>query len=432
MASVTIHEDKLLRPLLVTTRKYWILLGVLLAGVVWFAYAWITQLSTGLVMTGMRDIPAGAAWGVYITNFVFWIGISHAGIAISAAIRLLGLKDYAGVGRLAEMITVFSLAMAGLSIIMDMGRPDRIFNIITAYSQRLPSSPLVWDITAVGTYFISSITYLYLELREDLAKLLKRVRWGWLYKLLLPGYTPGERGRIERVIWWASVFILAIMVMVHTTVAWIFGLMVGRPGWYSPLLAPYYVLGAILSGIAAVVVVTFIYRKVFNWQEVIPAKVYRGLGRVLCWFSILYLYFLLSEFLTVSFAGPVGELNIYVALRAQEFAWLYWLQVAVLAAAFIVFFINTVFPKVFRVWTTVAAAAGVVITLWATRFLIIIPSLIRPFLPYPQGSYTPTWIEWSLVGGTFVLVALFYTITTKVFPMVSLTELERAAEEEAK
>lgn len=429
MGRLPTSEEDLLRPLANATRKYYIYIGLLILVVAWFAYAWITQLRTGLVVTGMRDIPGGAPWGIYITNFIFWIGITHAGIAVASAIRLFKLRDYIPLARIAELVTIFSLMMAGLSIVMDMGRPDRIFNMILNYPERLGSSPLIWDITAVAIYLIFAVTYLYIEMREDLARLALKVRWGGLYRWFLPGYEPGERERIERVVFWASIFNFPIMVMVHTTVAWIFGLQVGRPGWYSAILGPYYVVGAVLSGLAAVIIVTAIYRRLFHWQGFIKPLVFRGLGRILCWFSILYIYFLLSEFITVKWAGPLGELDVSVVLTQQEFAWFYWLQVLALVVAFTIFFINTVFPKVFRIWTTVFAATLVIVTLWVTRFLIIIPSLVRPYLPYDIGSYTPTWVEWSLVGGTFAIVTLLFMLFTKVLPIVPVTEMEKAEKE---
>ncbi len=423
------QEEQLLRPLRRTGRLYYIIIGVLLVLIAWFAYAWFTQLTQGLVVAGMRT-PVGAAWGIYTTNFIFWIGISHAGIAIAAGIRLLKLHRYTPVARMAELLTLFSLMMAGLSIILDLGRPDRIFNLVLNYLERLGSSPLIWDITAVGTYLATSFTYLYIELRGDLAKLAGRVRWGWLYRRLIPGYEQGERTRFERIIFWASIFIIAIMVMVHTTVAWIMGLMIARPGWYATMLAPYFILGAVLSGIAAVVVLAGIYRRIFHWEEILTTTIFRGLGRILSWFSILYIFFVLSEFVTVMFGGPSAELNIWLSLTQGEFAPLFWGQIAGLVIAFGIFFINTVFPKLFRVGTTVFAAALVIVTLWLTRYLIVVSSQIRPYLPFPTGSYTPTWVEWSLVGGTFVFVTLFYMLVTKFIPMVSLTELAGEEKEE--
>ncbi|MBI4303126.1 MAG: polysulfide reductase NrfD [Chloroflexi bacterium] len=424
-------EERFLSPILHTTKKFYLFAGLLALGVVWFIIAWIIQLRTGLVVTGMRDVGAGgAAWGIYITNFVFFIGITHAGIAIASAIRLFKLKDYIPLARIAELVTIFSLMMAALSIVMDMGRPDRVFNIILNYPSRIQSSPLVWDITAVAVYLIFGVTYLYMEMREDLAKIAGKVKWGWLYRRLIPGYVQGERERIERVVFWASIFNFPIMVMVHTTVGWIFGLQVARPGWYSSILGPYYVIGAVLSGVAAVVVMTAIYRRIFHWLDIIKPVVFRGLGRFLSWVSIFYIYFITAEFITVKWAGPLGELRVSMAWSHQEFALFYWLQILAFIIAFTIFFINTVFPKLFRIWTTVFASALVVVTLWVTRFLIVVPSLTRPLLPYEIGSYTPTWVEWSLVGGTFAIIALLFMIFTKVLPIIPLTEMERAEKEE--
>ena len=423
------QEQQLLRPLLSTGKAFYVFAGAALILILLFLYAWYIQLTKGLGVTGL-DTPVGATWGIYLTNFIFFIGITHAGIAIASAIRLLKLKDYIPIARMAELITIFSLMMAGLSIVLDMGRPDRIFNIMLNYSWRLGSSPLIWDITAVAIYLIFAVTYLYMEMREDLARLAGKVRWGWLYRYLLPAYKHGEREKAERIIFWASIFNFPIMVMVHTTVAWIFGLMVSRPGWYSAILGPYYVVGAVLSGIAAVVVLTAIYRQLFHWQELIKPTVFRGMGRFLSWFCILYLYFLLAEFITVKFAGTAAELNVSMLWSHQEYAWYYWSQVIALVIAFTIFFINTVFPKVFRIGTTVFAAALVVVTLWLTRFLIVVPSLLRPFLPFPTGSYTPTWVEWSIVIGTFSVVFLLFMLFTKVFPIIPITEMEKTGKEE--
>jgi molybdopterin-containing oxidoreductase family membrane subunit len=429
MSSVTKFQDTLVSPIFNTSKKFYILLAVLIAGVAWFAFAYVYQLSSGLAVTGLRDMPGGVPWGLYMTNFVFFIGITHAGIAIASAIRLFKLKNYTAIARMAELVTVFSLMMAGLSVVMDLGRPDRLFGIITNYGSRIGSSPLVWDITAVGVYLVFAVTYLYVEMREDLVKLADKVKWGWLYRLLLVGHREGEREKIERIVFWASIFNFPIMVMVHTTVGWIFGLLVSRPGWYGAILGPYYVAGAILSGIATVVVVSWIFRSVFKWQNVIKPMVFRGLGRVLSWFSILYIYFMLAELVTVKFAGPSGELVVSAAWSSGEFALAYWVQVAALILAFIIFFVNTVFPKLFTIGSTVFASAVVAITLWVTRFLIVVPSLTRPFLPYEVGSYSPTWVEWSIIGGTFFVVALMFTLFSKFLPILPITEINEAEKE---
>ncbi len=413
----------LLRPLTHSGRYFYIIFGALLVVLGWFVYAWYYQLRNGLAVTGL-ETPVGASWGLYLVNFVFFIGITHAGIAIAAAIRLFKLHDYAALARMAELVTILSLVAAGVCIILDMGRPDRIFNTISNYPWRVLSSPLVWDITAITTYLVFAVTYLYIEMRGDLAMLAGKIRWGWLYRRLLPAYNPGERKRVERIVFWASIFNFPIMVMVHTTVAWIFGLQVGRPEWYSAIKGPYYVFGAVLTGVATVVVVAAIYRKLFHWEEFIKPLVFRGLGRFLCWTSIFYLYFILSDFMTIKYAGPLPELKVMQAKTVGDFAFLYWFEVISLAIGFTVFLINTVFNKVFRVWSTVAAAALVVVALWVGRYIIVIPSLVNPFLPFPAGSYTPTWVEWSLTAGAFAIVVFGFMAFTKVLPIIPFSEME--------
>ena len=424
------REDKFLRPMLKTGGVFYVVVSALIVLILWAFYAWYTQLVNGFSVTGLRT-PVGAIWGLYISNFVFFVAISAAGIAIASGIRLFKLKDYVPLARMAELATIFGLVAAGLCIVLDIGRPDRLFNLILNFPQRLPSSPLVWDVLALMVYMTFATTYLYVEMREDMARLVAKVKWGWLYRRLLPGYRAGERHQIEKIVFWASIFNFPIMFMMHTSVGWIFGLMVGRPGWYGSIFGPYFVLGAILTGVAAVVIIAAVYRQVFHWQEFIRPVVFRGLGRFLCWFSILYLYFLLAEFMTVTYAGPGGEKEIWTSLTSGEFAPLFWSQSGALAIAFIIFFINTVFPKVFRIWTTVFAAGLVVVALWIVRFLIVVPSLVRPFLPFPTGSYSPSWVEWSMIVGAFSIVILLFMLFTKVFPIMPVTEM-MGQEEEAK
>jgi molybdopterin-containing oxidoreductase family membrane subunit len=424
----TTLEEKLWRPMFHTTKRFYIVLGISILGIVGLAFAWITQLRTGLVVTGLGDIPGGVPWGIYIVGFVYFAGIAAVGTTIASTIRLFQLKRYIPLARIAEVTSVFALLMALLCIVADLGRPDRLFNLVRYYPQRLASSPLVWDVTAISIYAVFAVTYLYIEMREDLAKLAEKGRLKWLYKLLLPAYEPGERERIVRVVRWASILNFPLMVIVETVVGWIFGLMVGRPGWYSAIMGPYFVAGAVLSGLAFVVVIAAIYRTLYDWQEHIAPTVFKGIGKLLAWVSLVYIYFLLTEFMTVKFSGPIQEFKVSVAWTNLEYAWLYWLQIAALVIACVLFFANVVFPQVLKIWTTVLASIIVVVALWVTRFLIIVPSLAQPYLPYPTGSYTPTWVEWSIVGGTFALLIFLFLLFTKVFPIMPLTEIIEAEE----
>ncbi len=174
----------------------------------------------------MMRTPVGAAWGVYIANFVFFVGIAHGGIAIAAAIRLLKLTKYTPVARMGEVLTVISLVMAGLSIMIDMGRPDRMFNIILYWPQRVGWSSLSWDVTVIIIYFTLSTCYLWLTMRKDLAQCLSRFpKLSLIYKALLIGYRPDEEAKVERMAWWLSIAIVFLIVMLSGgVVPWIFGL----------------------------------------------------------------------------------------------------------------------------------------------------------------------------------------------------------------
>lgn len=422
----TAMEDSLRRPLHHTTRGFYVFLGVLAFVMVWFAFAWTVQARTGLVATGLGDIPGSVPWGILVVNYVYFAGIASTGIAIASAIRLLGLKDFLPLARMAEVMTIASLPVAVLSLISDLGRPGRLLNIVLHYPRRVASSPMVWDVTVLSVYLVFAVAYLLIEMREDLVRLAKDAWPERLYRLLLAAYKPGERQRTRKIIWWASVLNLPLMVIMGTVVGWVFGLGVGRPGWYGAAMAPHSIVTSILSGLAAIVVVAALLRRAFGLQEFIKPTVFKGLGISLAWASIICLYFELAKFVTVRFSGPIPELKVSEVLSGIEFGWFFWIQIAVLVVAFGLNTVNVLFPKLFRIWTTVATAVLLVVALWATCFLVVVPSLTQPYLPYLPGRYRPTWVEWSLVGGAFAVVGLVFALFTKVFPMIPITEMQEA------
>ncbi|MEK7354670.1 MAG: NrfD/PsrC family molybdoenzyme membrane anchor subunit [Chloroflexota bacterium] len=416
--------SELLRPLLRTGRGFYFLIAALLILVAWFLYAWYVQLTQGLVVTNMRT-PVGAAWGGYIANFVFYVGLAHGGIAIAAAIRLLNLHKYQPVARMGEVLTIISLMMAGLSIMIDMGRPDRIFNIIIYWPERVATSSLTWDVTVIILYFTMSACYLWLTMRKDLALCLNRFpKLRFLYKILLIGYKPGEEHTINRMTWWLSIAIIFLVVMLSGgVVAWIFGLLPSRPGWFSALAGPYFLTAAISSAIAAIIVVSAILRRVFHWQEHIKTEVYSGLGTFLGILTLFYIYLIFSEQLTMNYAAPLAEFLISVKILQGEFAIIFWpmLIIGFLIPA-MTLIIQGVRPKWFSLTRTVTASAFIIIAFWVKRFLIVVPSLLRPLLPFPEGSYSPSWVEWSIIAGILAMAVLFYVAFLKLFPILDLSE----------
>lgn len=417
-------EEHLLRPLFTTSRAFYIFTGGLLILVLWFGYAWYLQLTQGLGVTAMRT-PVGAAWGGYIASFVFFVGVAHGGIAIAAGIRLFNLTKYQPVARIGEVLTIVSLMMAGLSIMIDMGRPDRIFNIITYWPQRIGTSPLSWDVTVIILYFTLSASYLWLTMRKDLALCLDRFpKLRFLYKILLVGYTPNEEKSIRRMTWWLSMAIIFLVVMLSGgVVPWIFGLLPSQPGWFSALAGPYFLTAAIASAIAAVIVVAAALRRLFNWQEYIKSDIFRGLGTFLSIITLFYVYLVMAEQLTMRYAAPLSEFLISEKVLQGEFAIIFWpmLILGFLIPA-VTLLVQGVRSKWFSMTRTVWAAAFILIAFLVKRFLIVVPTLLRPLLPFPEGHYSPSWVEWSIIGGLFALAILIYIIFLKLFPILDLSE----------
>ncbi len=413
-------EDARLRPILHTSRSFYVFSAILVVVSLWFVYAYSLQLRLGLSVTALNDI---VIWGVYISNFVFFIGISHAGIAISAAVRIMNLEDYKPIVRMAELLTIVSLMMAGLSIVIDLGRPDRVFHLIRYWTDRIGTSPLVWDITAVATYLILSATYLYLSLRGDIHICMNRCD-GWrrrLYRLLLPWYEEGERETVHRLTRWMAVTILPVMVMVHTTVAWIFGLISSRPLWFGAVAGPYFVAAAVASGISTVVVIAATLRSVFHWEDIIKPRIFRGLGNFLAVIILIYLYFMLAEQLTAGYAGPAGEFYVSVDWLYGDYAWLFWpMTIFGMLVPCLMLLAQALKPGRVNIGLTASLSLIVVGSYWIKRYLIIVPTMTRGA---ERIVYAPTWVELSIIAGTFALPMLLYTVFIKLFPIIELGEM---------
>lgn len=414
------NKERILRPVLKTSKEFWPFIGILTLISASAIYGYYTQLSEGMGVTGLNDITI---WGLYITNFIFFIGISHAGIAISAGVRLLKFDAYKPIARLAELLTIVSLMMAGLNIIIDLGRPDRSYLLIANFLDRYGSSPLIWDITAVGTYLTLSTTYLYLPLRRDLKASIPYVD-GWrkqLYHLLLPFYEEGEEVIIDRLTWWLGVTILPVMVMVHTTVAWIFSLLGARPLWFSAFAGPYYITAAVASGIASVIVFGTVLRKLHHWEDLIPAKLFRGMGNLVSIITITYLYMMVSEQITARFAGPAGEIIVSDLWLTGDFATMFWgMTVFGLFIPSVYLLVQAFRKDALNLNMTALMSAIIVIAFWAKRYIIIVPTMSIGI--QKVGLYTPTWVEISILLGSFSIPILIYTILTKLIPIIEMEE----------
>lgn len=319
-------ENRLLQTLTHTGLGFYVLVAALLAILGWGVHAYLQQLREGLVVTGMRDY---IAWGLYITNFVFFIGISHAGTLISAILRVTGADWRRPITRMAEAITVLALLVGAPMVIIDMGRPDRIAHIVL-YGRI--QSPVLWDVISVTTYLTGSLLYLYIPMIPDLALLRDRFS-GWrgsLYRILSLGWqgTPGQRERLERGIAIMAILIIPIAVSVHTVVSWIFGMTV-KPGWHSTIFGPYFVVGAIFSGIASILIAMALFRRALHLEDYITPRHFRNLGLLLLVLDLIYIYFTLSEYLTGFYTGMEAEAAVLASVFTGRFAPMFWSTVVI-------------------------------------------------------------------------------------------------------
>jgi molybdopterin-containing oxidoreductase family membrane subunit len=424
-------EDTILQSLTKTGTAFYAFVCVLLVLTGEFFYAWYVQLTTGLVVTGMRSIynapnymapyvAGGSPWGIYITNFIFWIGISHAGIAISASVRLMDLKKYKVVARMAEVLTLVALPMAGLSIVFDQGRPDRIINLLV-YGRF--QSPMLWDLTAITTYFMGTIVYLYLSLRGDIDELAHKLpRREWFYKRLAMNYqgTETEKERHNQTLWWLALAIVPIMVTVHSVVSFVFGLMIARGQWYSSIFAIYFVVGAIVSGVAAVYSLAWIFRSLYKWESLITDEVLKGITWALRNVLIIYIYLWIAEELTTRYMGSSSDLAVSNYLWFGPYAPIFWTLAIVGFGIPAIILLKPIFAKRhFNPRLTFAASIILNVALWVKRFTIVVPSLLNPPL-YQTGIYMPTPIEISIMLGTFWMATLLYIAFIKLFPIIDL------------
>lgn len=415
-------EERLLRPLRRTTWKFWLLTGVLMA--LWLAgiWAWMTQLRAGLGETGL-NVPV--YWGLYITNFVFFIGISHAGTLISAILRLANAEWRRSITRSAEVITVLVLFFGVGCVLLDLGRPDRALNVIKHGNF---SSPLLWDITSITVYLTASTLYLYLPLIPDLAILRDRMpRRRWFYRLLALGWTGSDRQHhlLERAIAVMAVVVIPIAVSVHTVVSWVFAMTV-QPMWHSTIFGPYFVVGAIFSGIAAIIIAMAIIRKAYHLEDYLKPVHFNNLAVLLLVMTLLWFYFTFAEFLTTYYGSEPSHMVVFLAKVEGAFSPYFW---TMFATCFIV-------PMALlsrrrtrnTIWGPLVASISVEIGMWLERFLIVVPSLSNPRLPMKAALYQATWVEWMLLAAFVSMFILLYAVFTKLFPIVSIWEIREGRE----
>ncbi|MCL4510198.1 MAG: polysulfide reductase NrfD [Bacteroidetes bacterium] len=411
------EDEVLFKPIYETGRGFYVLVAILVAIFLFGLGCYIRQLILGLGVTGM-DEPV--TWAFYIVDFVFFIGISHAGTLISAILRLSKAEWRRPITRMAEVITGIVLAIGGLHPIIDLGRPDRILHL---FERGRLQSPLLWDVTSVTAYFTASTIYLYLPLIPDIALL--RDRGGKLqnfYKILAWGYqgTAKQKHTLERAISILMVMVIPIAISVHTIIAWIFSMTL-QPGWHSTIFGPYFVVGAIYSGIAALLIVMIVFRKAYHFEDYLKEIHFQYLGTLLLIMSLLWTYFTFAEYLTAFYGHEPEEMRVFLYKFTGGYAPFFWLMV----------FCNFLLPiiilsnrKLKKLPGILVASIGVVIGMWLERLIIVIPTLANPRLPYPTGIYIPSVTEISIFAAALSAFALGFMGFSKLFPLISIWEIK--------
>lgn len=399
-------KAKLIDPLFSSGPLFRASVLALLVVIGWGVYMYARQVTLGLGETGM-DRPT--YWGVYMVNFIFFIGISHAGTLISAILRVTGAEWRRPITRVAEAITVFALVVGTLQIIVDMGRPDRLWFVLR-YGRL--QSPILWDVVSVTLYFLGSITYLYLPLIPDAAILRDNTPAtapAWqkrLYTFLALGWRGNREQwlRLERAIAVMAVFIIPVAVSVHTIISWILATTV-QPGWHSSIFGPYFVVGAIFSGIGALFLAMTAVRRALGLEEYITLHQYRNLGLLFIVMNLIWFYFTYAEHLGIAAAQQIDEFVVLAGKLWGSFAAGFWVMIALMVASFWVLVVPRALGAVSwsrrlaRPELTVASAAGAVVTFFL---------LISPPLSWLEPLYATAALTDSLSRtGAWALLILF-------------------------
>ena len=398
------------------------LLGVIALG----AYALLQQILHGHEITGMRD---NVVWGVYIVNFIFFMGISYAGALISGSLHLFRTAWRKPIIRMAEFITVISLLIGPVFILLCIGRLDKLHYLVLFGRIQ---SPITWDVIAISTDLVGCFIFLYLAILRDLATLrddvyLKLPAWRKkLYKFLALGYRglPEQKERLNRATDIMAAMVIAIAIIVYSVLAWIFSVTL-QPGWHSTIFGPYFVIAAVFSGSAVLIIAMWIFRKIYHLEEYITKKHFVSVGVIMLVLAAFFGYFTFSDYLTKWYGSQKND-ELLIQLLFKEFYWPFIISnyVGVLLPLIVVGI-----PKLRTITNITITAVVVIIALWLNRYIIVVPTLEAPYLPIQDArpewmKYTATWIEWSLTAAGVAVFCLLFTLGSKFVPIIPVTGLK--------
>ncbi len=388
------------------------------------AFAYYRQLRYGLVVTNMRDY---VSWGIYISNFVFFVAISLVGSLITAILRLANVHWSTPLTRIAEIIAVSAIIFAALIIIVDMGRPERFMNIIL-YGRL--QSPIMWDVIVIGTYFFISLLLLYFPLLPDLKILIKHKeasgnRLNKLYRFQ-GSFWKGTKEQFrlsDKAINILCILIIPVAFCIHTVTSWLFATTY-RPGWDSTNFGAYFISGAFLVGAGGVIVAMYVFRKSYRMEKYITDMHFEKMGRIAVLLALVYLYFNVNEYLVPAFKMKKAEESHLIQLFTGEYSLMFWFAILV---GMIIPVIILLFKRGRKPLPMFVAGIMIVIGAWFKRYLIVTPTLLHPILPMqdvPQNylHYFPSWEEWAIAMGSMAGVLLIITFFVRIYPIIPIQE----------
>ncbi|MDH5412931.1 MAG: polysulfide reductase NrfD [Flavobacteriaceae bacterium] len=422
----TRREKDLLTHMVSTSLKYKLWIAFLLLVIIIGMYGYYRQIRYGLVVTAMRDYTS---WGIYISNFVFFVAISLVGSLFSSILKLNKNEWSKPLTRVSEIIAVAAIICAAVIIIVDMGRPDRFFYVLKYLRIQ---SPIIWDVIIISTYLVISLLLLYISILPDIAicrdRLTEIPKWKkWLYKITAINWTnqPKQVAMLKKASTILAIAVLPVAFAIHTVTSWLFAT-TWRPGWDSTNLGPYFVSGAFMAGAAVIIIAMYIIRNQLNLKAYITESHFDKMGKLLVLLSLVYLYFNINEYLGPAFKMVGVEGEHITELFVGNYAPMYWfVQLGGLIFP-IILLMFTAFRKPLPIFVI---SVFVILGAWFKRFLIVIPSLQHPYLPI-QGvdesylHYNPTWEEWTITFASFAWLLLIITVLIKLFPVIPVQKKE--------
>ena len=406
-------------------KMYWALLTFLVLLVLGGAVAWWNQIQTGIGLAG-KNSPVG--WAMYITTFVFWVGIAHSGTLISAILFLVRVRWRAAVYRSAEAVTVFAVMTAGLFPFIHLGRVWVAHWILPVpnFGGLWPNfrSPLAWDVLAISTYFTVSSTFFFMGMLPDLAVVRDKMK-GWrkkTYGFLSLGWqgTDLQWRHFTAAYLFLAALATPLVISVHSIVSWDFAMSI-VPGWHSTIFAPYFVAGAIHSGLAMVILLLIPIRKAFHLERYITMHHFESLAKFIVFTALVVGSAYIIELFIAWYSGNPFEQSIFLYRAFGDYAFAFWLLMTS----------NILVPMLLwwkKVRTSIPALIAICISIeigmWLERFVIIVTSLAHDFLPSAWGLYRPTPTDTMIVIGSFAWFFLLFMIFVKVLPAVSMWEVK--------